>query len=209
VPELEQSAPEQTPYGQVTTTRTLADLRLRAEQCVRSGDDSALLGLITDLRRDRALWAHLWAPSAAVAAARAGRHDAWDLLDEAATGGFCQPELFEGTLEELFGSHPGWEALHERMRSAPPPTLELLDWPAPEPHQPLTYDALPADREELLRDLLPPHQATSWATATALLAWVHRRWEHANDHVEAPTPSRSSAGPTPASGSRASSTPSC
>ncbi len=186
MPEVEKTAPEQTPYGQVTTPRNLAHLRLRAEECVRSGDDSALLDLTAELRQDRALWAHLWAPSAAVAAARAGRDDAWDLLDEAVAGGFCQPALFEGTLDKLFGSHPGWQALRERMRSAPPPTLELLHWPAPEPHHPLTYDAIPADREELLRDLLPPLEPTSWATAAALLAWVHHRWEHANDHVEAP-----------------------
>jgi len=177
---------DETAFRQTGTPRSLADLRLRAEELARRSKDADLLDLVDELREDVALWPHLWAPTCALAAARMGRDDAFGFLEEAVTGGFAQPELFQGRLEDLLGQHPGWAELQRAMASGPPPSLELLDWPAPTSHHPLHLDALTEERENLLRVELPRAAPTSWETATTLLRWVHRRWAHANDHVDDP-----------------------
>lgn len=178
---------DETPYAQNAPSRHLAELRLRAEESVNREDDEGLLGLSDDLRADHELWAHLWAPALAIATARTQRPGGVTLLEEAASQGFAQPELFEGQLEEHFATLPEWDAIRSQMVSnVPAPPLELLAWPDPPAAVPLLLDRLPADREGRLRARLPEPAASAWLTATGLLAWVRRRWDHANDHVEDP-----------------------
>lgn len=178
---------DDTPYAQRPPSRDLAELRLRAEDCGRRKDDAALLGLADDLRSDDEMWAHLWAPALAVAAARSGRADGLAFLEAALDGGFCQPELFEGEIERLFADQPGWDAVARRLAAnVPPPVLALIDFPDPAPSLPLMLDKLPEERADLLRAQLPVPLSSAWETAKELLAWVRRRWDHANDHVEDP-----------------------
>lgn len=179
--------PEETPYAQKAPTRDLAELRLRAEDFARREDDEGLVSLAEDLRTDREMWTHLWAPALAVATVRSGRTGGIELLEEAAAGGFSQPELFEGRIEQHFASLPQWEQVKARMdANVPAPPLELVQWPDPAPALPLLLDRLPAEREEVLRDQLPSRASSAWETAIMLLGWVRGRWEHANDHVEDP-----------------------
>ncbi|MBM7788386.1 transglutaminase-like domain-containing protein [Tenggerimyces flavus] len=169
----------ESPYAQVPVDPALARLRLLAEGFLRDKADEDLLGLVSELRSDAEVWPHLWAPGCALAAARLGRAgEARKLLDEALAAGFCQPSLFGEELAEWFGDQDGL------VRSVPPPSVELLSFPDPAPHVPLEFERIAGDRVALLRELLPPVHASAWATAKALLTWVHTRWEHANDHVE-------------------------
>jgi hypothetical protein len=168
-------------------SRELAELRLRAEELMRSSGDAGLLELVGQLRADGQWWAHLWAPGAALAARRLGSAEAVGLLDEAIAGGFSQPELFDGLLEELFGEDPGWPGRERRMRAnVPPPVVELIDWPDPGAVLPVELYAIGPDRLDKLVERLPVPSGSAWETATRLLAWVHDEWEHANDHVEDP-----------------------
>jgi Transglutaminase-like superfamily len=178
--------PETTPYGFDPVPRPLAELRLRAEQAARDSDDDGLLSLADQLASDDAeQWPHLWAPAVAIAARRTGRPDAVHILEGAVAAGFSQPELFEGLLERHFGDEPTWSAIVARMRAnVPPPPVELLDWPDPPPSNPVRLDRLSTEREAALRRRLPDPAGNAWETAIGLLAWVRRRWEHANDHVE-------------------------
>jgi hypothetical protein len=168
-------------------SRDLAELRLRAERAARASDDRSLLELVDRLRADSEWWAHLWAPAAAIAAQRLGAPNALKLLAEAIDGGFSQPELFEGELEKLFGADPAWPSLTERMRAnVPPPLVELLDWPTAGSGLPLELYTISPDRLDGLLELLPKPSPSAWETARRMLAWVHGRWDHANDHVEDP-----------------------
>lgn len=167
--------------------RELAELRLQAQQYLRSQDDQPLVELAGELRTDEQWWAHLWAPGAAIAARRLGSELAAELLEEAVAGGFSQPELFEGELEKYFGTDPGWPALQRRMQeNIPLPTLELTEWPDAGVVGPLELYAIADDRRSALLDRLPPATGSAWDTATRLLEFVHDRWEHSNDHVENP-----------------------
>jgi hypothetical protein len=167
--------------------RELARLRLRAEERLRAGRHQELLELVPELRGDTEWWAHLWAPGAALAAAHLGSPDALALLEEAVAGGFCQPELFEGELEKLFGSAAEWRLLERRMlANVPLPSLELTDWPDAAPMLPLELYAIAPDRLAGLLERLPSPGESAWATALGLLEWVHRSWQHANDHVDDP-----------------------
>jgi hypothetical protein len=167
--------------------RDLAELRLRAERAARAEDDRALLELVEELRADEEWWAHLWAPAAAVAARRLGAPNAIQLLAESIESGFSQPELFEGELEKLFGADAAWPSLSERMRAnVPPPQVDLLDWPVAGAEMPLELYTIAPDRLDGLLERLPGPSPSAWETARRLLAWVHSRWDHANDHVEDP-----------------------
>jgi Transglutaminase-like superfamily len=178
--------PETTPYGYDQIPRALAELRLRAERAVRGSDDDALLSLADELEaEDAEQWPHLWAPAVAIAARRRNRPDSMRILTAAVDGGFSQPELFEGELERHFGAEPAWPTVAAQMRAnVPPPPVQLLEWPDPPPTHPVRLDRLPRAREAELRARLPDPAPTGWETAKQLLAWVRRRWEHANDHVE-------------------------
>ncbi|MGC4936912.1 transglutaminase domain-containing protein [Kribbella sp. DT2] len=168
-------------------TRELARLRLRAEQRLRDGRHQDLLGLVPELRGDTEWWAHLWAPGAALAAARLGSPDALALLEEAIAGGFGQPELFDGELEKAFGTATEWPALERRMLdNLPLPSLELTDWPDAAPMLPLELYTIAPERLAGLLERLPSPGESAWATARRLLDWVHRSWQHANDHVDDP-----------------------
>jgi hypothetical protein len=165
----------------------LTRLRLRAEQCLRNGRDQELLGLVPELRGDAEWWVHLWAPGAALAAARLGSSDALALLEEAVAGGFSQPELFDGELEKVFGAETAWPSLERRMLGAVPlPSLELTDWPDAAPALPLELYTIAAERWEGLLERLPVPSQSAWATARKLLEWVHKSWRHANAHVDDP-----------------------
>jgi transglutaminase-like putative cysteine protease len=178
-------AAHESPYRQVATDPELTELRLRAEASLRSSDDERLLALSTDLRADTEVWPHLWAPGCAIAAARLGRADARALLEEAIAAGFCQPETFGNKLAECFSGEPDWSEVQARIAAnVAPPALELLTWPDPPAHAPIELERIAADRKDRLSDLLPPPQSSAWETAMALLTWVTRRWEHANDHVD-------------------------
>lgn len=166
--------------------RDLAELRLAAERAARAEDDAALLPLADDLRGDTECWHVLWAPALAVAAARTGRPDAIDFLKEAVAGGFNQPDVFEGRIEECFADAPDWPALSTAMEATPPAPWELLDWPEIAPHPPLVFEAIAPERRAALVERLPAPQASAWDTARALLTWVHQQWQHANDHVTEP-----------------------
>lgn len=164
--------------------RELARLRLRAEEWLRAGRHRELLGLVPELRGDAEWWAHLWAPGAALAAARLGSSsEALALLEEAVAGGFSQPELFDGELEKVFGDE--WPSLQRRML-VPLPSLELTDWPDAAPMLPLELYAIAPDRLSGLLERLPSPGESAWATALSLLEWVHKSWQHANDHVDDP-----------------------
>ncbi|MGI8699891.1 MAG: transglutaminase domain-containing protein [Nocardioidaceae bacterium] len=181
------TADDYTPYGERPPTPELVELRLRAEQLVRDRQDGELLALVEELRTDEQMWSHLWAPSVAIAARRSARGDALVLLQDAVDNGFSQPELFEGELEEHFGTEPSWWALTAQMESnVPAPPLTLLEWPDPGASVPLHLYAISAEREGQLRELLPAPLPSAWSTALCLLEWVRLRWEHANDHVDEP-----------------------
>jgi hypothetical protein len=77
-----------------------------------------------------------------------------------------------------------WQDLFQLTAGAPPPPVELLEWPDPDPALPVTLYRLPPERERLLCPRLPAPCATAWETARALTEWVSTRWQHANDHVE-------------------------
>ncbi|MEV6284502.1 hypothetical protein [Kribbella sp. NPDC051770] len=156
--------------------RALAAVRLRAEQLMRERDDRGLLELVPELRADSEWWAHLWAPGAALAAARVGAAGARELLEEAVAGGFRQPELFDGELERVFG----WAEL-----SLPAPELELVDWPEAAAVLPLELYSIAPERLPGLLERLPSPGDSAWGTALGLLEWVHGLWRHANDHVDA------------------------
>ncbi|NUT36532.1 MAG: transglutaminase domain-containing protein [Hamadaea sp.] len=168
-----------------TPDATLVDLRIRAEDFMRANDDAGLLALADELRLDTQ-WPRQWAPACAIAARRLGRADARDFLLDAIDGGFFQPELFGGDIERMFGDESDWPQLAAKVAAnVPAPRLELLDWPTLTPKLPLKLHRTSADREELLRPLLPPTTSGSaWETAKTLLHWVTRRWTHANDHSE-------------------------
>ncbi|GAA1564774.1 hypothetical protein GCM10009789_17900 [Kribbella sancticallisti] len=167
--------------------RELAELRLRAEQLVRDGEDRPLLELVRELRTDEQWWVHLWAPAVAVAARRLGAPNAIALLEEAVAAGLSQPELFEGELEKLFGADAAWPSLRERMRAnVPQPLVELTDWPEPGPALPVELYTIAPDRLAPLLARLPRPSPSAWETARRMLAWVHAQWDHANDHVEDP-----------------------
>lgn len=178
---------EYTPYGDTRPTAETIALRLRAERLARDEQDAELLALVPALRADVQMWPHLWGPVAAIAARRTGRADAVDLLRDAVANGFSQPELFGDALERQFGSGPEWvELLAAMADNVPLPTVELLEWPDPEPSLPLTLYAIDTDRVSALRARLPAPAGAAWDTAQMLLAWVRRCWEHANDHVDDP-----------------------
>ncbi len=180
-------ADDYTPYGDKPPSQILIQLRLHAEQLARDKADVDYLGLLDQLRGDEKLWPHLWAPSAALAASRSGRCDAVELLREAVADGFSQPELFEGEIEEHFGGDPSWLAIAAQMEmNVPPPALTLLEWPDAGVSLPLHLLSIAPERADSLRDRLPTPPSSSWETATRLLDWVRRRWDHANDHVDDP-----------------------
>lgn len=178
---------EYTPFGDRPPSRELTELRLRAEQLVRAEDHEALLALVEDLRADDEWWPHLWGPAAAVAASKSGRGDGIRLLQSAVEAGFSQPELMEGELEACFDKAPEWPALAAGMvANIPAPRLRLHEWPVASVALPLELYRISTERSDALRAALPEPKASAWETAKALLAWVHTRWEHANDHVEDP-----------------------
>lgn len=162
----------------------LTDLRLRAERLLNDDYAPELLDLVPELRRDTQQWPHVWAPAAAIAAHGSGQPDAIRFLVEAIDAGFSQPEFFEGKLEDCFADRPEWAESLERMRAnVPPPPIELLSWPAPPSAVPVQLDRIAdADREAELRKRLPEPKPGAWDTVRELLAWVARRWKHANDH---------------------------
>lgn len=166
--------------------RDLTELRLRAEAAARAEDDRTLLELVDQLRGDEQWWAHLWAPSAAIAARRLGAPNAIKLLEDAIAGGFSQPELFDGELEKLFGAEPGWPELQAQMQAnVPLPLVELTEWPS-SAAMPLELYTIAPDRLPALLGRLPKPSPSAWDTARRMLAWVHAQWDHANDHVEDP-----------------------
>jgi hypothetical protein len=177
-----------TPHGDQPPSAELTRLRLHAEQCARDKDDARLFALADQLRDDSEWWPHLWAPATAIAAQRLGKPaDALALLQAAVHGGFSQPELFDGDLEEQFAATPDWDDLVARMAAnIPPPKLEFLEWPDRGPGQPLALFRIAPDREAALVSRLPDRRTSAWETAVTLLEWARRRWEHANDHVLEP-----------------------
>jgi hypothetical protein len=162
----------------------LDELRTRAQDALSAKDWAALHRMRPDLEADVALWADFWGPMAAVAARRMGDDGAMALLQSLVDGGFRQPELFGGLLEETFGDDPEWSGVAERMRSpVGPAPVTLLEWPVIKPTAPLGLFSLP-DREAELRALIPSSRESAWETACSLLDWVTHRWRHANAHME-------------------------
>lgn len=107
-----------------------------------------------------------------------------DLLTDLVRAGFGQPELFDGELEAAFAGDPGWAAVLDRIEhNVPPAPLVLTDWPVLTPAAPLGLLEL-AGRAGELRALVPAAAGTAWQTAVATLAWVTRRWTHADAHME-------------------------
>lgn len=169
------------------TAPSVVELRVRAEGLVRAEDHAGLLVLAEDLRADVEQWPGFWAPACAIAARKLGRPEARGFLLDAIDGGFFQPELFEGVIEQSFGDEADWPVLAAQIAAnVPPPPLDLLDWPTLTTRLPLELYRTSPEREDLLRPLLPRSTAGSaWETAKTLLHWVSRRWEHANDHSKA------------------------
>lgn len=162
----------------------LTALRRRAEQLMRDEDDVALFQLESALRSDAEWWPHLWSPGVALAARRLGRPNAIDILQEAIAHGFGQPELFEGELEMQFGDEPAWPELETQMHSnVPRPPIELTQWPDAGANQAIELYCIRAADRAALRDRIPSLSGTAWEVAKTLLAWVHKSWSHANDHV--------------------------
>jgi hypothetical protein len=177
------------PSLRLKSDRYLADpgmdqLRARAQDLGHAEDWAAVYELRHDLERDDGFWPDLWGPLCALAARQLGKPGAVDLLAELVEAGFSQPQLFDGKLEDAFGSDPDWPALSDRMAhniSAAP--LVLTDWPVLTPAAPLGLLALP-ERAPELRELAPPPSSSAWRTAQATLKWVTYRWQHANAHME-------------------------
>ena len=162
----------------------LDELRTAAQDLAMADDWTGLLALRAELEQDADLWTDLWGPSCALAARRLGEPGAIELLAELVNGGFRQPELFDGQLESAFGDDPRWPDLAASMaRGAPPPPILLTDWPTLTPAAPLGLMDLTGRAGEL-RALLPAPSASAWDTAVEMLAWVTRRWRHANAHME-------------------------
>jgi hypothetical protein len=56
------------------------------------------------------------------------------LLEEAIAGGFDGSGEFDLLLTEAFGTDEDWPELVEAMRAnVPAPSIEILDWPTPDP----------------------------------------------------------------------------
>ncbi|WP_420595404.1 transglutaminase-like domain-containing protein [Deinococcus sp.] len=95
--------------------------------------------------------------------------------------GWFQAELVSGFLEVL-SAQPDAERLRQQLRgNIPPKPLELLDWPDAPPSFALPAPALTSEREDVLRQRLPPARETALTTALSLLTWVQSRWKHAGN----------------------------
>lgn len=165
--------------------QTLLRLRERAETLLEARRDADFLTLVGELQFDAELWAHVWAPSAALAAHRLGDDHAFDFLLNAAEHGFNQPEMFDGELERAFGADPRFAATLERIRAnIPPVPLQVHEWPDPMPTWPVSVYATTPERETLLRHLLPERSDSAWVTARQLTAWVSQLWAQANAHID-------------------------
>jgi hypothetical protein len=168
------------------TDAELAQARIEAEDYVRAERWAELLPLRPALEADSEQWVSLWAPLLAVAIAGDGG-DGLRLLEDAVQRGFRQPQMFADLLPKTFGADPRWAALRDLMATPPPPPgLELLEWPTVHGPAPLLLERQPGGREEELAARVPMAMPSAWETAVELLEWVHRRWTHANDHVERP-----------------------
>lgn len=164
-------------------TPELDGLRTRAQDLSAAQDWPALHALRADLERDREFWPDLWGPLAALAAHHAGDPAAIEVLQDAVDGGFSQPQLFEGRLEEAFGGDPRWPAIAEQIaHNVPAAPVVLTQWPELAPAGPLGLLDLPARAAEL-RGLAPAPLAGAWDTARQTLDWVSHRWKHANAHM--------------------------
>jgi hypothetical protein len=174
---------------QLKSDRDLANpaldkLRTRAQDLASAKDWAGLDELRPDLEGDRECWPDLWGPLCALALRNLGKAGAVELLAEVVDAGFGQPELFDGQLEDAFGSEPRWAGLAERIaRNTSAAPLVLTDWPVITPAAPLGLFDLP-DRASELRELVPAPVSSSWQTALATLNWVTNRWQHANTHME-------------------------
>lgn len=165
--------------------QTLLRLRQRAETLIDAQRDDEYLTLVGELQFDTELWAHVWAPSAALAAHRLGDAEAFDFLENAAEQGFNQPEMFDGQLEAAFGQHPRFAATFERIKAnIPSVPLQVHEWPDPRPTWPISVYAASGEREALLRRLLPERSDSAWVTARQLTAWVSQLWQQANAHID-------------------------
>jgi hypothetical protein len=162
----------------------LVDIRRRAQDLSNSDDWETYAAMESELRSDHKFWVGAWGPILVLARHHLGRQDARQLLEELIDGGFSQPEMLEPVLSQAFGDATDWPRLRERMRAnIPEPPIEILDWPQPIFGPPQDYSRVEPSREALLREQLPEPADSAWDTALGLLAWVSRRWEHANDHV--------------------------
>ena len=163
----------------------LVALRVRGNDVSRAHDWPALHELAPQLRRDESMWPETWGLLCAVAAREVGDPGARALLEEVIAAGFHQPELYADVLESAFGADPDWPQLLERMRdNQPAPQITITDWPCITPSAPLALFRLSEEREALLRELVPVPRESAWETVKELLAWVARRWRHADAHME-------------------------
>lgn len=159
-------------------------LRTKAQDLMQADDWAGLLALRERLEQDTIFWTDVWGPACALAARRNGHPEATDLLASLVDAGFRQPELFHGALEDAFADDPRWPRISAAMTASPVPVpIALTDWPVLTPAAPLGLHEL-AGRAGELRALVPPPSPSAWETALATLAWVTRRWRHANAHME-------------------------
>lgn len=162
----------------------LDGVRTRAQDLASAEDWPGLLAVRPELEADADCWPDLWGPACALAARKLDQPGAVELLEELVQNGFSQPELLDGELERAFTDDPRWPAIAARMTASNlPPPIVLTEWPALTPSAPLCLLEVPGRAEEL-RAQLPVPQPSAWDTALATLAWVTRRWKHANAHME-------------------------
>jgi hypothetical protein len=163
----------------------LEDIRERAQDAARDEDWAGLRAMEPELRTDAAFWAGIWAPISSYAAWKGSEANARLLLEEAIAGGFDGSGEFDLLLTEAFGADEDWPELVEAMRAnVPAPSIEILDWPTPDPSRAIRMFRLDDDREASLRGRIPAPKDTAWSTARGLLEWVSARWKHANAHVD-------------------------
>lgn len=164
---------------------SLMRLRRAAEELIERQADVEFLTLVGELQFDVELWAHIWAPHAALAAHRLGDPDDFAFLRHAVDIGFSQLDVFDGALERAFGTDPRWPDLLGDIRAnAPVKPLEIHAWPDPVAHWPLTFYRIAAEREARLRESLPARADSAWDTALRLTAWVSELWTPANTHTD-------------------------
>jgi hypothetical protein len=170
----------------VTTDAEILELRAHAQDLANRPDWAGMLALEPRLRADVEFWVGIWAPLLAIAAAHERMRDGRRYLDEAVAGGFSQPEMFDGELEQYYAADPDWPAVVAAMAAnVSPPRVELLSWPKLSLAHPVRLAAIALDRVDPLRERLPEPASSAWTTAVELTRWVSLAWDHAaSAHVD-------------------------